>query len=238
MSLNISTRLFLHETGRLGTLKLKNDICWARVSKLELSRFRDIRVRPENESDNEEGDEEQPRGHSSAVTALNVDSQEGRYLLAGCSDGSLYIHDLADFAGEPRCSSRLISHVKSIPAPQEPAPAARAFSTSRNRTPARPQAEVKDGHFQSVQTVQWFPEDSALFVTSGMDQRLLVWDANTMKIAEEFKINKLVFCHHLSRPPSTMVAVASSSNHLRLIDLKSGSSTHELRGHSGTNTIK
>ena len=102
----------------------------------------------------------------------------------------------------------------------------------------RPEAEAKDGHFQSVQTVQWFPEDSALFVTSGMDQRLLVWDANSLKIAEEFKINKLVFCHHLSRPPSTMVAVGSSSNHLRLIDLKSGSSTHELRGHSGTDSIK
>ena len=72
-----------------------------------------------------------------------------------------------------------------------------------------------------------------MFITSGHDQRLLVWDSNTLTIAEEFPIRRTVYCHQMSKPPSTLVAVASGSNHLRLIDLKSGSSTHELRGHNG-----
>jgi DNA excision repair protein ERCC-8 len=183
----------------------------------------------------EEDEEDTPRGHSAAVTALDLEEQEGRYLLVGCSDGGLYIHDLSNFAGVPRTSSRLIGHVKPIPAPQVPDQLpSRASQVSR-----RPEASTaeRDGHFQSVQTVQWYPGDSALFTSSGMDQRLLIWDANSFKIAEEFKINKLVFCHQMSQPPSALVAVASASNHVRLIDLKSGSSTHELRGHAGNRQI-
>jgi DNA excision repair protein ERCC-8 len=72
----------------------------------------------------------------------------------------------------------------------------------------------------------------------GADERLLVWDSNTLQIAEEFSIQKSIFCLRMSPPPSTVVAVASTSNHVRLVDLKSGSSTHELRGHAGMAFIK
>jgi hypothetical protein len=54
-----------------------------------------------------------------------------------------------------------------------------------------------------------------------------------MQVAEEFSIHRPVFCHQMSQPPSSVVAVASASHHVRLIDLKSGLSTHELRGHAG-----
>jgi WD40 repeat protein len=233
MSTNVCLRLLRHETGLLKSMKLRNEICWNRTRAIELCRFRDVCINQENDSNEEDDDTEtDPRGHSAAITALDLDGQDGRYLLAGGADGSLYIHDLANFSGEPRFSSKLVSQIKSIPAPQVPAPQPRGSQSSRRR-PERTQPEDRNGHFQSVQTVQWFPGDSAIFVTSGMDQRLLVWDANSVTIAEEFNINKLVFCHQLSQPPSTLVAVASASNHLRLIDLKSGSSTHELRGHTG-----
>ena len=232
MSTNVCKRLLCHETGLLKSIKLRNDICWTRTRAIELSRFRDVSVNQENDDDGEEDAETNPRGHSAAITALDLDGQDGRYLLAGGADGSLYIHDLANLSGEPRCSSKLVGQIKSIPAPQVPVPQPRGSQSSRRR-PERTEPDDRHGHFQSVQTVQWFPGDSAIFVTSGMDQRLLVWDANTLTVAEEFNINKLVFCHQLSQPPSTLVAVASASNHVRLIDLKSGSSTHELRGHTG-----
>ena len=39
-----------------------------------------------------------------------------------------------------------------------------------------------------VTTVQWFPEDSGMFITSGMDGSVKIWDANVLESGpvEEF----------------------------------------------------
>ena len=39
-----------------------------------------------------------------------------------------------------------------------------------------------------------------------------------------------IYCHHLSLLNPSSVAVATDTNHVRLVDLRAGSSTHELRG--------
>lgn len=81
--------------------------------------------------------------------------------------------------------------------------------------------------------VQWYPSDNGLFVSSGADGQLKVWDANVLKEpVESFLLSKRIYCHHLSSLQPSQVAVASNTNHVRLVDLKSGSSTHELRGHT------
>ena len=234
MSKNFAGRVLRQEAGLLAPLEFRNDVRWRRTHDLRLSRFRDVvavDLRAEDGSDEEEEDRI-PGNHSSTVTSLDLEGQEGRYLLAGCADGSIYIHDLANFRGEPRCSSKLIGHLEPIlpPPPEQPRT---SIPSARRPEPAARSNRNTNGHFQGVETVQWYPGDSGLFITSGLDQRLLVWDANSLRIAEEFPIRRTVFCHQMSQPPSTLVAVASASSHVRLIDLKSGSSTHELRGHNG-----
>ena len=92
-----------------------------------------------------------------------------------------------------------------------------------------------------VSTVQWFPEDSGMFITSGMDGAVKMWDANVLESGpvEEFHFpHEQIFSHHLrvtetnsfsKKSVLTLLAVASESNHINLLDLKSGSASHELR---------
>ena len=92
-----------------------------------------------------------------------------------------------------------------------------------------------------VTTVQWFPGDSGMFITSGMDGAVKMWDANALEAGpvEEFHFpHEQIFSHHLrvtdaysssKKSALTLLAVASESNHINLLDLKAGSSSHELR---------
>ncbi len=51
--------------------------------------------------------------------------------------------------------------------------------------------------------------------------------------ADEYEFNSVVYCHQMS-PVATahcLIAAASQSSTVKLIDLKCGSATHTLRGH-------
>ena len=150
--------------------------------------------------------------HTAGVNALDVDSMEGKYLLSGSADGSLHIHDLHNFTGSPHFTCKLVCKV------------------DRN---------LRTAHRYSVECVQWYPFDTGLFITSGMDKQLKIWDTNSMKPADTFDFEGRVFQHHMSQiaTKNCLVAVASSVNHILLVDLKSGSCTHELRGHTGSTLV-
>ncbi|XP_052264673.1 DNA excision repair protein ERCC-8-like isoform X2 [Dreissena polymorpha] len=88
-------------------------------------------------------------------------------------------------------------------------------------------------HKFSVETVLWYPLDTGLFTSSGTDCLLKVWDTNRLKPADEYQFSGLVNSHHMS-PIATkhcLIAVATNSSTVKLVDLKSGSSTHSLKGH-------
>ncbi|KAK6621675.1 hypothetical protein RUM44_001482 [Polyplax serrata] len=130
-------------------------------------------------------------------------------LLSGCSDGSIYIHDINNLTGRPQFTAKCIYKV------------------------------VKNSdytHRYSVECVSWYGDDSALFVTSGTDKQLKIWDANSMKSIEHFHSKGRIFHHDCSNSPTSnpIIAVASSLNFVELIDLRTGSSTHELRGHKSS----
>ncbi len=42
-------------------------------------------------------------------------------------------------------------------------------------------------HTYSCSCVQWYPMDSGMFFTSGMDQKLKVWDTNSLQVNNEIK---------------------------------------------------
>ena len=217
-----------------------------RARNLFLSRLRTIGVTKEAD-DAPEVSNRNLLLHRSGITALDIESQEWRYVLAGGADGSLYIHDIANFRGIPYHNSNLITAIKG-------SEEARDDNQRHNRSryggrlnpslgglSARAQSKRTGGHYKMVTTVQWFPEDSGMFITSGMDGVVKMWDANTLESGpvEEFDFpNEKIFSHHLSvtenysgskKASLTLLAVASESNHINLLDLKSGSSSHELR---------
>lgn len=65
---------------------------------------------------------------------------------------------------------------------------------------------------------------------------LKVWDTNTMKPADTFQMEGRIYQHHMSSVATKhcLIAVGSTNAQVLLVDLKSGSSTHELRGHQRT----
>ena len=56
---------------------------------------------------------------------------------------------------------------------------------------------------------------------------------NLFQTADEYEFNGKIYCHQMSSIATKhcLIAVASSSATVKLIDLKSGSATHMLKGH-------
>lgn len=146
--------------------------------------------------------------HSSGVLTLDLDA-EGRYLLSGCSDGSIYIHDLYNFTGSP------------------------SFTANVEQIIAKTH---KYAHKFSTESVQWYPQDSGLFITGSMDKSLKIWDSNHMRPVETVKFDSRIYQVHMSTNSASkcLIAVAGTESIVRLVDLTTGSCTHELRGHESS----
>ncbi len=73
------------------------------------------------------------------------------------------------------------------------------------------------------------------FLTSGYDHTLKLFSSETLKASASFDLGSIVYSHAVSSIAShLLVACASQHPAVRLVDLRSGSSTHSLAGHSGT----
>ncbi|KAJ3604252.1 hypothetical protein NHX12_028993 [Muraenolepis orangiensis] len=92
---------------------------------------------------------------------------------------------------------------------------------------------VRRSHKFSVETVQWYPFDTGMFISSSFDKTMKVWDTETLKPAECFVFDENVYCHHMSpiARKHSLVAVGTKIHKLALCDLKSGSRIQVLQGH-------
>ena len=102
------------------------------VSATRLSRFREVDCAV----------------HSAGVTSVDIDRDEGRYLLVGGGDGTVYIHDLLNLTGTPAGSTNILLQV------------------------GKSHSQV---HKYSVETVSWY-RDTGIFITSARDGTLKVMD--------------------------------------------------------------
>ena len=90
-------------------------------------------------------------------------------------------------------------------------------------------------HEYSVDCVQWYPHDTGMFMSLSSDKSLKVWDTNELSVAETFRFEHDVYSFHISqrsRKHST-VAVCCKDTNIYMCDLKTGSKSHTLRGHTG-----
>lgn len=99
-------------------------------------------------------------------------------------------------------------------------------------------AEFERGkaHSLAITDGRWFTFDSGIFCTASRDQLVKLWDANTLKTAITWKMNSSV--NSIAVPTNhaspLLVAVGMEGHNIRLCDLKSGASTHTLKGHKGS----
>ncbi|KAJ8413989.1 hypothetical protein AAFF_G00065870 [Aldrovandia affinis] len=153
-------------------------------------------------------DRDVDRIHGNGINTLDIEVIEGRYMLSGGADGVIVIYDLENGSGKPQYTCKAVCTV------------------------GRSNRHV---HKFSVETVQWYPHDTGMFVSSSFDKTMKVWDTETLKPAEVFQFEGNVYCHHLSpiARKHSLIAVGSKESKVQLCDLKSGARIHVLQGHRG-----
>lgn len=94
---------------------------------------------------------------------------------------------------------------------------------------------TSDTEALGITHVSFYPFDSLAFLTSGYDRSLKLFSSETLTASASFDLGSLVYSFAVSTVAShLLVACASQHPSVRLVDLKSGSSTHSLAGHSGS----
>ena len=76
-------------------------------------------------------------------------------LLSGTANSGVVIHDLHNVTGLPTCKFQCVAQID---------------------------RETRNAHKFSVETVQWYPLDTGMFITSGTDKIMKIWDANHLEV--------------------------------------------------------
>ncbi|XP_013858153.1 DNA excision repair protein ERCC-8 isoform X2 [Austrofundulus limnaeus] len=116
-------------------------------------------------------DRDVDRIHGNGINTLDIETIEGRYMLSGGADGVIVIYDLENYSSKTQYTCKAVCTV------------------------GRSSRHV---HKFSVETVQWYPYDTGMFVSSSFDKTMKVWDTETLKPAEVFEFDGNVYSHHLS----------------------------------------
>ncbi|CAA9964633.1 DNA excision repair protein ERCC-8 [Pyrenophora teres f. maculata] len=146
--------------------------------------------------------------HASSVTALTIDGFEGRYLISGSADSSIRIWDL------------------------EASMAQTATGTTHLALSAA--SKKKGGKGLGITQLAFYPFDSLAFLSSSYDHTVKLYSSETLVASAEFDLDAVVYNIALSPIAShLLVACATQHPNVRLVDLRSGATTHSLVGHVG-----
>jgi DNA excision repair protein ERCC-8 len=83
------------------------------------------------------------------------------------------------------------------------------------------QTRKKFSHQHMVNGCQWYPVDTTIFLTTGMDKLLKVWDSLQLIPVEDYKFIQPVSNFHWTvsnTNASSLIAVATSSSNVSFID--------------------
>ncbi|KAI9376726.1 WD40-repeat-containing domain protein [Aspergillus egyptiacus] len=150
--------------------------------------------------------------HRAGANVLAIDQYEGRFMVSGGADPSIHLWDL-----ETRGSELSYIH--------EPVASITKFSHEAAHTHA----------ITSVSIYPFDPTPSTILTTSHDGTlKLSALQPDSILPVHTFKLDCTPYSHALSSHPSSplLVAVGTSEKPVRLLDLRSGLSTHGLPGHS------
>ncbi|KAF2015685.1 WD40 repeat-like protein [Aaosphaeria arxii CBS 175.79] len=184
-----------------------NDVKRATTSRLVYA-IQPTSVTFSHKSPSKENPNECPPAHASGVNAIAIDRFEGRYLLSGGADSSIAVWDLEEpsVADDGNLSYRPLSSVK----------------------------KSSDQHKLGITQVAYYPFDSLAFLTSSYDHTVKIYSSETLHVSASFDLDSVVYNIALSPiADHLLVACATQYPAVRLVDLRSGASTHSLAGHSG-----
>jgi len=92
---------------------------------------------------------------------------------------------------------------------------------------------VSAGKF-GITNLSFYPFDSAAFLSSAYDYHLKLYSTEALSVSADFDLNSIIYSNAIS-PIASHLLVACATQHpaVRLVDLRSGDSTHSLAGHHG-----
>ncbi|KAK0106947.1 hypothetical protein ONS95_003662 [Cadophora gregata] len=143
--------------------------------------------------------------HQSGVNSLAIDI-DNRLLLSGGADSNIKVWDL-----------------------DENLPGAKHTFKPSDGVP-----KTSLTHKFGITQLSFFPFDSGAFLSTSYDHHLKIYGTETLAVSGDFDLGSIVYTHALS-PIASHLIVACATQHpaVRLVDLRSGSSTHALAGHHG-----
>ncbi|KAF3005774.1 hypothetical protein E8E13_007251 [Curvularia kusanoi] len=146
--------------------------------------------------------------HVAGVNALAIDRFEGRYLLSGGADSSIAIWDLEA--------------------------ATTSTESGDTQLPLSAVNKTAKEHKLGITQVDFYPFDSLAFLTSSYDHTVKLYSSETLQASAAFDLDAVVYNIALSPIAShLLVACATQGPNVRLVDLRSGATTHSLAGHAG-----
>ncbi|KAJ0401958.1 hypothetical protein P43SY_002005 [Pythium insidiosum] len=174
------------------------------------------------------------------VWSMELDPVEERYLLVGTAQSMLALYDLKALDDKDDAAELL--------AGKPSAAAAIAHFDTANRLPPCSLINThlvrRDAHAHAsrsassaprgISSVDWYPVDGGLVVTSGFDGLVKVWDADVFRVECEFAFpGTKVFGAKFSPVSTThaLIAAVTASHEVRLCDMATESAVHSLLGH-------
>ncbi|KZF24788.1 WD40 repeat-like protein [Xylona heveae TC161] len=174
----------------------------------------------EDESNNNGNAVQEIYAHNAGVNALTIDKFEGKYMLSGGADSSIFIWDLEQQASENANGNTNDDNDSG--------------KRSILHTPAGAVKRSSSTHKFGITQLSFYPFDSLAFLSSSFDHTLKISSSITMAPSASFDLGSVIYSHALS-PIADHLLVACATQHpaVRLVDLRSGASTHSLAGHHG-----
>jgi DNA excision repair protein ERCC-8 len=166
--------------------------------------------------------------HRTGISSLSLDHLSGRFLLAGSADATLSIYDISKWGSEGFVRGN-DSHSKAGLSVFRPVARSRKV-----QAPGRIE-EIPNGHSSSITHVQWYPVDTGAFLSSASDGSILLWDTNSMQPVlhvQPFSENTWGSAHLQTGGDHSLIAAGSWYDvAVKLVDVRSGSHSHQLLGH-------
>ena len=149
-----------------------------------------------------------------ATTALEFDHSSQRYFIIGTSRGHLALYDACN---NDTTTTKTTTKIHPL-------------YTWKCQNTIRPSSSKKRAHLGTCSTVAWYPYDTGLFISGGVDGTIVAWDTETGKrvltFDLEFPITTVKF-------NGEIIAASTCDNALRICEVSTGIMTHRLAGHTG-----
>eukprot|EP00002_Diphylleia_rotans_P030076 TRINITY_DN6164_c0_g1_i1.p1 TRINITY_DN6164_c0_g1~~TRINITY_DN6164_c0_g1_i1.p1 ORF type:complete len:371 (-),score=44.14 TRINITY_DN6164_c0_g1_i1:281-1393(-) len=153
----------------------------------------------------------------SRVTALDFEQTGGRKLLAASANGDVLLFDCGDYRNIKRNTRFQIDPV------------------SQTKWPRQGRVLASESHKNSIRTIAWYPGDDALFITSGMNSYLCIWDAEAFEPVVEYEKGVSLFESRITplKCQSPLVAASCENGDIVMYDLRQFHPITTIHGHDG-----